>query len=222
MEPRYHSTVSGDLVTRSSLLQFIRAFIYSSNIQNGYLLEFGVLNGQSIIEFNSLLRGKLTSIYGFDSFEGLPQLSSEDEASLAQMPIFHQGNFKSNSIEQVRQTILSSTGGLADSMLKLVAGFYETSLPAFDKAEFSTKGPCLLIHVDCDLYSSSQQVFNFINDIAETGTWLLLDDYWCYKGSPKYGQRKAFEEWINTSQRLGATEYCSYNGFSRAYILHEK
>lgn len=222
MEPRYHSTVSGGLSTRVSLLQFIRAFLYSSGIPNGYLVEFGVLNGGSLVEFYNILRGKLTRMLGFDSFEGLPSLQPEDQIALEHMPIFHEGNFKSDSIDFVKQSILSNTGGLKSDDLILVEGFYEKSLPTFDKSTLQDIGPCLLAHVDCDLYSSSCEVFEFLDEIVDTGTWLLLDDYWCYKGSPNHGQRKAFEEWMQKSKRVGASEYCSYNGFSKAFILHRK
>lgn len=222
MEPRYHSTVSGGLPSRVSVLQFIRAFMYSSNIPDSYIMEFGVLNGASIIEFYNILRGKLTHIYGFDSFEGLPKLSSEDESALELMPSFYQGNYKSGSAEFVENNILSNTGGLKREAVSLIPGFYEQTLPKFEKNKLAEQGTCILAHVDCDLYSSSCEVFEFLDDIVETGTWLLLDDYWCYKGSPQHGQRKAFEEWMSKSTRVGATDYCSYNGFSKAFIMHLK
>ena len=222
MEPRYHATVAGGLPSRVSVLQFVRAFMYSSNIPDGYVMEFGVLNGGSLIEFYNILRGRLTHLYGFDSFEGLPELSPEDQQALEHMPSFHQGNYKSGPQDFVRTSILANTGGLKAEQLTMVPGFYEKSLPQFDKASLHDKGPCLLAHVDCDLYSSSCEVFEFLDDIVDTGTWLFLDDYWCYKGSPKHGQRKAFEEWMSKSKRVGATEYCSYNGFSKAFIMHRK
>lgn len=222
MEPRFHSTVSGGLTSRVSLLQFMRAFMYSSNIPEGYIMEFGVLNGGSLIETYNILRGRLTHMYGFDSFEGLPELSEQDQLSLELMPIFHQGNFKSGSVDFVEKNIIASTGGLTKESVSLVEGFYNKTLPTFDKSQLSDKGPCLMAHVDCDLYSSSCDVFQFLDGIVETGTWLLLDDYWCYKGSPKHGQRKAFEEWMASSTRVGATEYCSYNGFSKAFLIHLK
>lgn len=222
MEPRYHATVSGGLPSRVSLLQFIRAFMYSSEIPNGHIMEFGVLNGSSLIEMYSILRGKLAHLYGFDSFEGLPELTKEDEESLKLMPSFSQGNYKSASAGLVKNNILSNTGGLEPESLTLVPGFYEDSLPEFNNSELNDKGPCVLAHVDCDLYSSSCEVFEFLDDIVDTGTWLLLDDYWCYKGSPLHGQRKAFDEWMAKSTRVGATEYCSYNGFSKAFVLHLK
>jgi hypothetical protein len=222
LEPKFTSSIDGGLLSKASLLHFIRTFFNASKVTQGYYLEFGVFNGQSIIETYGILRGLLTRVYGFDSFAGLPSLSAEDSASLNLTPSFAEGNFKSLPIEVIRSYILASSTRLGDENLVLTQGFFNDSLPKFNKTEFKNKGPCLVAHVDCDLYSSSKDVFSFLDDIVTTGTWLLLDDYWLYRGSPKHGQRRAFEEWIADSKRVGATDYASYNGFSRAFILYEK
>ena len=222
VEPRYHATVDGNLLSRVNLLRFVRAFLGASDIPQGYVMEFGVLNGTSIVELWGVLRGFVTHLYGFDSFEGLPALSQQDETGLDFMPSFHEGNFSSLGCDATRDWIKAATTGITDRNLTLCPGIYSESLPIFDKAQLADKGPCILAHVDCDLYSSSKDVFQFLDDVVTTGTWLLLDDYWCYRGSPHHGQRLAFEEWIRESSRVGATEYASYNGFSRAFIVYEK
>lgn len=222
MEPRFASTVDGNLISRANLMQFIRAFLRASDMSRGYYMEFGVLNGTSLVDSWGMLRGLLTHLYGFDSFTGLPPLSSEDSTAKPFMPAFDEGNFRSMSMERVRDTVLAMTHGLPPSLLTLTEGFFDQSLPKFDKSRLKDQGPCLIAHVDCDLYSSSLDVFRFLDDVATTGTWLLLDDYWCYRGSPLHGQRRAFEEWMATSTRLAATPYTPYGGFCQAFILYEK
>jgi O-methyltransferase len=222
LEPRFASSVDGGLLSRANLLQFMRAFFRASDVERGYYLEFGVLNGQSLIETYGILRGLLTHLYGFDSFTGLPKLSDTDQVSLSLMPSFSEGNFKSLSRGAIVDYVLAATSGLSSNQLTLVEGVYADTLSVFDTAQFADKGPCLVAHVDCDLYSSSRDVFAFLDGIVTTGTWLLLDDYWHYHGSPRHGQRRAFEEWMGASKRIGATEYSNYNGFCRAYVLYEK
>ena len=222
LEPRFAPSVNGGLVTRASLLQFIRAFFLTSEVSAGYYLEFGVFNGGSMLEAYGMLRGLVTHLYGFDSFDGLPELSAEDRAGAALTPSFVPGNFRSLDLEAVRNLILAGATRLPSENLILTPGMYETSLPAFDTKQFAGNGPCLVAHVDCDLYSSSRDVFAFLDGIVTTGTWLLLDDYWTYRGSPNHGQRRAFEEWMAASKRVGATEYTSDNGFSKAYVIYEK
>lgn len=222
MEPRFFSTVDGNLLSRANLLRFIRDFVRVSNMGKGYYLEFGVLNGASMVESYGVLRGHLTQLVGFDTFAGLPELSEQDQASNGLMPEFKKGNFCSMPMTTVKQSILAHTSGLRDTDVTLVQGGFSETLPKFDVKAFKDWGSCLVVNVDCDLYSSSADVFRFLDGIVTTGTWLLLDDYWCYRGSPKHGQRKAFEEWLRTSKRIGATEYASYNGYSKAFVIHEK
>jgi O-methyltransferase len=222
LEPRFASSVDGGLLSRANLLRFVRSFFLTSGIERGYYLEFGVLNGQSLIDSYGILRGLITHLYGFDSFAGLPNLSQEDQRSLRLTPSFSAGNFKSLARTTIHDYVVAATSGLSPERLTLVEGMYACTLPAFDKSAFDDKGPCLVAHVDCDLYSSSREVFAFLDDVVTTGTWLLLDDFWLYRGSPRHGQRRAFEEWMATSKRIGASEYSSYGGFCRAYVLYEK
>lgn len=222
LEPRFAHSINGGLLTRASLMQFIRAFNLTTEVSRGYYLEFGVFNGASMLEAYGLLRGLVTHLYGFDSFDGLPPLSAEDTDAVSLTPSFVPGNFRSLGEAAVRQFILAGTTRLPPENLVLTPGFFEDSLPKFDVGQLADKGPCLVAHVDCDLYSSSRDVFAFLDGIVSTGTWLLLDDYWTYRGSPKHGQRLAFEEWMASSKRIGASEYSSYNGFSKAFVLYEK
>jgi O-methyltransferase len=222
MEAQYHASVDGNLLSKVNLLRFIRAFHFSHEMPPGYFMEFGVLNGQGMVQVYSQLRGKLTHLYGFDTFAGLPGLSPDDEAANALMPQFHAGNFASLQPRAVKDFIIGATSGLDDGKLTFVQGAFSDTLPSFDPAQLADKGPCLLANVDCDLYSSSKDVFAFLDGVVTTGTWLLLDDYWTYRGSPYHGQRRAFDEWMATSTRVGTTFYSNYNGFSRCYICYEK
>lgn len=222
MEPQYHATVDGNLLSKVNLLRFIRAFHYSHDMPNGYFMEFGVLNGHGLIQAYSQLRGRLTKIFGFDTFAGLPELSNEDNAANPLMPQFRAGNFASLPAEAVKQFVIRSTSGLNDTNIAMVEGPFATTLPAFDRTQLENLGPCLAVNVDCDLYSSSKDVFAFLDGIVTTGTWLLLDDYWTYRGSPYHGQRRAFDEWMAASKRVGTTFYSNYNGFCRSYICYEK
>lgn len=220
MDPAYRLTINGSILTRANLLLWMREFFRTANMSDGYVLEFGVLNGESLAEIWRCLRGPLTHLYGFDSFEGLPETDETRSSAKELMPMFHAGNYRSIGAEGV-QTFLKGAG-IPQQKLTLVPGFFDQSLPALSPtALVGDKNNCLVVHVDCDLYDSAVPVFKFVTPLVQTGTWLLLDDYWCFRGSPRFGVRKAFEEWLKTNGRWGATEYASYNGFGKAFILHE-
>lgn len=221
-KPSILPTLNGNLIKRANLLRFIREFVEATNMPEGYYMEFGVLNGEGMVDAYRQLRGVATHFFGFDSFEGLPDLASEDDAARSYSPHFHPGNFKSlGGAEAVRQTV-TSLCRMHEDELTLIPGFYSEVLPGLDKRAFRAKGVPLCVYVDCDLYSSTRDVLKFISDLVVTGTWILFDDFWFYRGSPFYGEQKAIREWLDENKRVGLSDYCNFDGFGRAFIVHEK
>lgn len=218
--PYYEPTIHGDLLSRLNLFRFIREHLFHSKAEAGYYIEFGVLNGDSLLDAYQTLRGFTKHYFGLDSFQGLPQLTEQDAQSQRLMPFWEEGSVRGDSAEGVRRSLTAR--GVPDEQLTLIPGYYEDTLPRLDMASFTKQGPCHVCLVDCDLYSSSKLVFEFIEPLLTTGTWLLLDDFWCYRGSPKHGQRKAFEEWSNSSNRIGVSEWGNFRGWGKAFIVYEK
>lgn len=115
--------------TRKRLLKFA-----ADNITvDGPILEFGVWAGNSINFLAETLPS--SKIYGFDSFEGLPDAW------------FGVGRFsRKGEPPEVRDNV------------ELVIGWFDHVLPGFlDKHDFEKVA---LMHVDCDIYSSTQTVLN--------------------------------------------------------------
>ena len=148
MEPAYHPSIDGNLLSKVNLLRFIRAFHAAHEMPHGYFVELGVLNGVGMVQVYSQLRGLLTHLYGFDSFAGLPELSSEDAEALNLMPQFHAGNFASMQREAVLEFVIRGTSGLSRDQVTLVEGLFSETLPRFERAQLEGKGPCLLVNVD--------------------------------------------------------------------------
>lgn len=139
---------------------------------NGLFLEFGVSAGRTVNYIASLVPDK--TIYGFDSFEGLPE----------DWNIFYpKGSFKLEKLPEVRNNV------------KLIVGLFQESLELFlerqsDKVAF--------LHLDADLYSSTKYVLFTLakNDRLQNGTVIQFDEL-C--GYPKWfmkGEYKAFLEFI--------------------------
>lgn len=117
----------------------------------GSFMEFGVYRGQSINVIADRIKPKL--VYGFDSFEGLP-----DDWHSMPKEFFSLGG----KLPTVRSNV------------KLIKGFYDQSLPQFfldhkDKIAFA--------HIDCDVYVSTEAVLSSIESMIVDGTILLFDDY---------------------------------------------
>lgn len=215
----YDPTVHGDVLSRLNLFRFIREHLYHSGVGPGYYAEFGVFNGDSMADAHSALRGVVDHYVGFDTFSGLPTLSSEDKASMALMPHWRAGTVKGATRDRVLAHLQAR--GLPPDRLMLCEGEFRDVLPAFDLELLRERGECHVCLVDCDLYSSSVEVFAFLEKIVVEGTWLLLDDFWCYRGSPRHGQRRAFEEWLGSS-RFGVSEWGGFRGWGKAFLVYRK
>ena len=155
---------------------------------DGHCLEFGVFTGGTIRFIARRLGDRL--IHGFDSFHGLP----EDWAGY---------NLGRRAFD---------TGGRLPKVpgnVRLHPGWFADSIPAWLE---SNPGPVAFIHVDCDLYRSTQTIFMLLAERIVPGTIILFDEYFNY---PNWEQHefKAFQEFVADR----AVKY-RYLGFSRQQV----
>ena len=122
---------------------------------------------------------------GSNSFEGLP----EDWYGIYRKGYFHTGG----KLPHVRSNVI------------LHKGWFEDSLPAFVRDH--NEGVAFL-HVDCDLYSSTKTIFQFLGEKIGPGTVILFDEYFNYPGWREHEYR-AFQEFI--SSRSLSYRYIAYN-----------
>ena len=136
----------------------------------GMILEFGVFAGHTI----NRLAAKLSDrhIYGFDSFEGLPE---------AWGPGAPKGTFKLTGVPTVRENV------------ELIVGWFDQTLPQF--LEQHPNDPVTLLHIDCDLYSSTKTVLSLLSPRIVTGTLIIFDEYFNYPGW-RHHEFKAFQEFV--------------------------
>lgn len=147
--------------------------IFLSDMLNseGLFLEFGVRSGTSINFIASYHPTK--TIYGFDSFEGLP------EAWNFYAPA---GTF--------------DLGGVmpeVNSNVKLIKGWFDKTLPEFVAKHYET---CSFVHIDSDIYSSAKTVFDILGERITHGTVIEFDEYF-NRPNWRNGEFKAFHEFID-------------------------
>jgi len=111
-------------------------------------------------------------IYGFDSFEGLPETWRDG---------FEKQAFNLNdNLPQVNENV------------RLIKGWFNETLPEFIKEH---PEPCAFIHVDCDLYSSTKTIFDSLKNQIVSGMVIAFDEYFNYPGWQE-GEYKAFMEFV--------------------------
>jgi len=140
----------------------------------GLIAEFGVFRGVTL----SLLAKQFYPriIHGFDSFEGLPEDWRQGyKKGKFNLPAHNSIQFPENS--------------------KLHVGWFNDTIPAFSK-EYSEK--VALLHIDCDLYSSTKIILDNLGNRLVPGSILIFDEYWNYEGYRDH-EYKAFQEFLAIS-----------------------
>ena len=191
---------------------------YLSAIEHtqGDYLEFGVFTGSSfchsircckkLLHINSKLTS--TKFYGFDSFSGFGDLSKDD-----QHPFYKDENFETN-IKDVEKRISKTIG--KNFSYKLIPGYYDISLKK-GAGYFGIKY-ARIVFIDCDTYASANDALLFCSPIIQNGTFIILDDFFSYKGSIHHGVAKAFTEFI-TLNNLEVRKVFTYGMGGVVYVI---
>ena len=130
-------------------------------------------------------------MFGFDSFEGLPERWRTG---------FDTGSFTAERLPDVPGA-------------ELVVGWFEDTLPEW-AAEHPE--PIAFLHLDADLYSSTATVLEHIGDRLVEGSIVVFDEYFNYPGWHDHEHRA----WIEFVQRSGtAFRYEAYTGDNEQVVV---
>jgi hypothetical protein len=147
--------------------------------------EFGVAEGETLDWFASR-KPRTNTLFAFDSFEGIPE----------PWLVYPAGHWKSRVYVSNRPDVV------------VVPGRFETSLTPQVIHDVGTIG---LLHIDCDLYSSTKAVFEGIGTLIQKGTVIIFDELYNYFGWEEH-EMKAWLEFAVAQQiefeYLGRTSTC--------------
>jgi len=114
-------------------------------------LEFGVASGKTINYISKFTNDK---VYGFDSFEGLPEKWRDG---------FDKGSFnKYGNLPQVNNNV------------ELIKGWFNETLVNFIQTHNKKVS---FIHMDADLYSSTKYIFDVLKEYIDTDCIIVLVNY---------------------------------------------
>jgi hypothetical protein len=163
---------------------------------DGDIVECGVGLGRSLIHLLSLmsLEERIRNLWAFDSFEGFPEPSPEDQSFRNPK----KGEWNSN-VESIEKMLVS--GGFSVDFLRqrliFVKGFFNETLPQYKG------GPIALLHADADLYASYRDIFDNLYDRVVSGGVIILDEYlntWEHAKFP--GAKKAIDEFFQDKEKI--------------------
>lgn len=173
--------------------------------------EFGCHSGRTFsaaVRASKFLGMSNAEFYAFDSFEGLPETSLEDDGC------FKTGTFCTARNDFVR--IVQKKAGLRLDEGNIVQGYYCNSLTP----ELQTRMPKAgVVHIDVDLYSSTVDVLEFIKPLLVVGTVLVFDDWYCFPPDGNMGEQRAFEEFREANPSFKAVEWKAYSTFGQSFFV---
>ena len=220
---QYDSPVGNGRPDRRSMLHFAFEFAAKSNLDGCYA-EFGCFQGTSFsrafhsyehwLEQCKKNKWNMTrqTMFAFDSFAGLPTLDEKDQVE--DYTLFFAGQYACSE-DDFRARLAEQ--GVDMELVKTVPGFYEDSLTPELKKELNFPSP-VVVHIDCDLRSSAATVLDFLTDRVQDGVVFMFDDYYCYRGNPRHGVRRAFDDWLESTGYV-STHYMNYAWAGAAFIV---
>lgn len=135
----------------------------------GWAIEFGVYSGHSL----AIIADHMPVI-GLDSFEGLP----EDWR-----PGFPKGKFDLSEAPGIR-------AGFPPPNAMIIPGWFKDTVPLLSIWGMPPFG---LVHIDCDLYSSTVTALEGVLPFIEPGTVIVFDEFDGYPGWEQH-EAKAWQE----------------------------
>jgi hypothetical protein len=190
---------------------FIRAY---HTIKDVYAVASGdnmVAAGHTTHQEAERLRSQWRQMrfFAFDSFRGLP-----DEVG-AGAPAFVPGKYCCAE-ESFRANLHQAQVPL--DRVETVPGWYADSLTAETRERHGGR-PAAIVFVDCDLYSSTRTVLEYVTPLLQEGTVLVFDDWYHYRGDPKSGEQRATSEWAQRTPAWRLAEYHKEGAFRNSFIV---
>ena len=192
------------------------------NFIPGDIAEFGTYRGFTARTISELIRETAfkAHLHLFDSFEGLPELTSPvDSASYEgdDTKVWFKGQTTFSEPELIEKALKKI---IKPDQLSMHIGFFEDTL----HRDTLDKELCL-VHIDCDLYQSTICVLSRLFEYGriQDGTVILFDDWNCGRANPQLGERRAFKEVMDKHRdQFSFSHYFNYGWHGAAFIIHKK
>ena len=195
---------------------FYNAFrALSFNGISGDYVEFGSWGGMTFALAHRQARrhGHGARLWAFDSFEGLPEQSkAEDEH-----PLWTQGAMSTSEAEF---HAICASNGIPRDEYNTVPGFYDQTLPQLGAASPPTD--IALAYIDCDLYSSTMSVLDFLLPRLKNGMIIAFDDYFCWSANQLSGERRAELEFFSHHSRWGLVPFVQFGWHGQSFVVEDR
>ncbi len=212
---RAQATLTSD---QEAALEFKRAFFWQAlkalefNQISGDYVEFGSHGGRTFrLAYDQIQQRQISRhMWAFDSFRGLPKSAT----SLDSHPVWQEGAM-ATGVETFHR--ICQLHGIPSAQYSVVEGFYEEVLPGLP--ENQAPQDIAFAYIDCDMYSSTRAVLDFLAPRLKHGMVLAFDDYFCWSSTQVSGERKAFVEFAEENKAWHFSRYREYGWAGLSFIV---
>ncbi len=215
----YYRYVHGfNPATRSTLVGLDKAFTKAKELNllsHGDYYEFGLFKGYSFWAAQKKaadMGATSMRFFGFDSFQGLPEVTEGPDASTDD---FYQGQYAC-SYDEVHSAL--DRKGIDWQRTTLIRGFFDQSLTPEVRVQHAMK-PIAVALIDCDLYSSTNDVLRFIEPLLADESVLVFDDWNCFNGDDDKGQRRALREMVARRKDCTVEPLFEYGSWGAGFLV---
>lgn len=194
--------------SKAYLIRSIMTF-FSTNATDGHYFEFGCYGGYTMriaYDHTKVMRPAMR-YYGFDSFEGFPELTDLDEGH------WKKGDLAMSEPEFRR---ICTDHGMPDERLITIQGAYGETLCA-ETASKLNGVKAAIVYIDVDVYSSACSVLEFIHPMFVRGTIVVFDDWNCFYADDRLGERKAWKDFTDRHPDMRFSPFVSTH-MARSFV----
>lgn len=161
----------------------------------GDYLEFGVAFGASLACMYRVAQRRgigQMRLFGFDSFEGLPEAARTDDRGYWSPRMFR-------SDIRVTKRFLTRAG-IDWARVTLVKGWFSDTLNVGLTAKHHLRKASIIM-MDCDMYLSAKQALDFCAPLIRDRAIIIFDDW--YSGgldAENLGEKRAFDEFLEDGE----------------------
>lgn len=192
---------------------FRRAFVaLSFNKIDGDYAEFGCHGGMTFsLAYHESRTRHPCRFWGFDSFCGLPARKAPQDDH----PQWIEGAM-CTGLDEFHT--ICRYHGIPRSAYKVVPGYYDVTL-ADQALDIELPTNICLAYIDCDLYSSTLAVLNFLLPRLKHGMILAFDDYYCWSSTQISGERRACVDIFADSENWRLVPYMQFGWHGMSFVI---
>jgi O-methyltransferase len=204
-----------ELETRREFIRRAFMTLHMNKITGDYA-EFGCCGGNTFrLAYHESRKQKYNCmLWAFDSFQGLPAQAVPEDSH----PNWIQGVLCTTAKDFKR---ICKKSGLQDSDYRMIEGFYDETLKPSAR-DNNRPTSVAFAYIDCDLYSSTKTVLNFLATRIRQGTIVAFDDYFCYASDALSGERLACAEFLKENPNFHFSPYCQYSWGGMSFIVEDR